>query len=69
MSSHLRTTDTTALSEDESSASLEATPPQQLSLFEGTLTTSDPFEAYEVMGPGKLGKVSGNYLQSQSPAG
>jgi hypothetical protein len=44
MSSHLRTTNTTALSEDESSASFEEAPPQQLSLFESTLTTSDPLK-------------------------
>lgn len=69
MSNHLRTATTTVLSESESSASFEAAPPQQLSLFKSTLTTSEPCEACEVTGPGKSGKGTGNDLQSRSPAG
>jgi hypothetical protein len=69
MSNHLRTATTMTLGEGESSASFEAAPPQQLSLFMSMLTTSEPFEACEVTGPGKSGKGTGNYLQSRSPAG
>lgn len=65
MPSHLRTATTTPLSEDESSASLEAARPQQLSLFKSTVITSEPFERVQVTGPSKSGKSTDNHLQGR----